>query len=112
MNHGRRRPAGWRSWRPSAASTLSRSFAYSDSLNEPPMLEMVGTPVAVNPDRRLLQVARRRGWDVLDYRNARRRTMVASAAGGVAAGAAAAATPRLPRGASTNGPNGLNDANG
>jgi HAD superfamily hydrolase (TIGR01490 family) len=67
---------------------LSRSFAYSDSLNDLPMLEMVGTPVAVNPDRRLLQVARRRGWEVLDYRNARRRTMVASAAGGVAVGAA------------------------
>jgi HAD superfamily hydrolase (TIGR01490 family) len=68
---------------------LAKSFAYSDSLNDLPMLEMVGTPVAVNPDRRLLQVARRRGWEVLDYRNARRRTMVASAAGGVAASAAA-----------------------
>jgi len=41
----------------------------------------------MNPDRRLAVMARRRGWQVLDFRTARRRTLVASAAG---AGAAAA----------------------
>ena len=50
-----------------------------------PMLELVGTPVAMNPDRRLLWIARRHGWQVLDFRVARRRTLVASAAGGGAA---------------------------
>ncbi len=64
---------------------LARSFAYSDSVNDLPMLELVGTPVAMNPDRRLLWIARRHGWQVLDFRVARRRTLVASAAGGGAA---------------------------
>lgn len=68
---------------------LARSYAYSDSVNDLPLLDMVGTPVATNPDWRLLQVARRRGWQVIDYRTARRRTMIASAAGAVAVGAAA-----------------------
>jgi HAD superfamily hydrolase (TIGR01490 family) len=89
MNHGPEKARRVAELAAERGIDLSRSFAYSDSLNDLPMLEMVGTPVAVNPDRRLLQVARRRGWEVLDYRNARRRTMVASAAGGVAAGAAA-----------------------
>jgi len=43
---------------------LAESFAYADSLSDLPMLEMVGTPVAVNPDPRLSQVAGQRGWRV------------------------------------------------
>jgi HAD superfamily hydrolase (TIGR01490 family) len=43
---------------------LSRSFAYSDSATDIPMLEVVGHPVAVNPDRILLKVARERQWEV------------------------------------------------
>ena len=43
---------------------LSESFAYADSLSDLPMLELVGTPVAVNPDPRLSQVAGQRGWRV------------------------------------------------
>jgi HAD superfamily hydrolase (TIGR01490 family) len=60
---------------------LTRSFAYSDSINDLPMLELVGTPVAMNPDHKLHALARKRGWQVLDFRTARRRTMVASVAG-------------------------------
>jgi HAD superfamily hydrolase (TIGR01490 family) len=67
---------------------LTRSYAYSDSVNDLPLLEAVGNPVAMNPDRALLVHARRQGWQMLDFRLARRRTMVASVAG---AGAAAAA---------------------
>jgi HAD superfamily hydrolase (TIGR01490 family) len=69
---------------------LSRSFAYSDSINDLPLLEVVGNPVAMNPDRKLAVVARRRGYHVLDFRTARRRTLIASAAGGGGAAAAAA----------------------
>jgi HAD superfamily hydrolase (TIGR01490 family) len=69
---------------------LSRSFAYSDSINDLPMLELVGNPVAMNPDRRLAAEARRRGWQVMDFRVARRRTLIASAAGVGAAAAGAA----------------------
>ena len=39
------------------------SSAYSDSATDLPMLEAVGRPVAVNPDRALAKVARERGWE-------------------------------------------------
>jgi HAD superfamily hydrolase (TIGR01490 family) len=42
---------------------LTRSYAYSDSGTDIPMLETVGVPVAVNPDRELARVARDRGWE-------------------------------------------------
>ena len=41
---------------------LARSYFYSDSYNDLPMLERVGTAIAVNPDARLLRHARSRGW--------------------------------------------------
>jgi HAD superfamily hydrolase (TIGR01490 family) len=42
---------------------LDRSYAYSDSITDMPMLEAVGIPIAVNPDRELSRVARDRGWE-------------------------------------------------
>ncbi len=50
---------------------LEKCTAYSDSINDLPMLEMVGSPVAVNPDRKLRRYAEERGWTVRDYRNLR-----------------------------------------
>jgi HAD superfamily hydrolase (TIGR01490 family) len=47
---------------------LSRSWFYTDSVSDLPMLERVGGPVAVNPDARLLFEARRRGWPVERWR--------------------------------------------
>ena len=38
---------------------LDRSWAYSDSASDLPMLELVGHPVVVNPDAALARVARR-----------------------------------------------------
>jgi HAD superfamily hydrolase (TIGR01490 family) len=70
---------------------LARSYAYSDSVNDLPMLELVGNPVAMNPDYRLASTARRRGWQVIDFRVTRRRTLIASAAGGGAAAVGAVA---------------------
>ncbi len=46
----------------------AQSKAYSDSFSDLPMLESVGSPSAVNPDRRLRMVARERGWPILDLR--------------------------------------------
>ncbi len=43
---------------------LSQSYAYADSISDLPMLEAVGRPVAVNPDRRLAAAARGKGWDI------------------------------------------------
>lgn len=48
---------------------LGQSFAYSDSHTDLPMLEMVGHPVAVNPDRVLKQAARERGWPLVQFDN-------------------------------------------
>jgi HAD superfamily hydrolase (TIGR01490 family) len=47
---------------------LAGSYAYSDSATDLPMLEAVGHPVAVNPDRELRKEAERRGWQVRDFR--------------------------------------------
>jgi HAD superfamily hydrolase (TIGR01490 family) len=52
------------------AVVLAESFAYADSLSDLPMLELAGTPVAVNPDARLSQVAGQRGWRVERWRMA------------------------------------------
>jgi hypothetical protein len=47
---------------------LTRSFAYSDSATDIPMLEAVGNPVAVNPDRELRRHAEEHEWQVRDFR--------------------------------------------
>ena len=39
--------------------------AYSDSIADLPLLEGVGFPVAVNPDRRLHHIARERDWPII-----------------------------------------------
>jgi HAD superfamily hydrolase (TIGR01490 family) len=59
---------------------LSASVAYSDSINDLPLLEAVGHAEVVNPDRQLRKVARRRGWKVHDVRPAVRRPMAPGAA--------------------------------
>jgi HAD superfamily hydrolase (TIGR01490 family) len=46
---------------------LSRCYAYSDSITDLPMLQAVGNPVAVNPDRELRAAARAMGWPVRDF---------------------------------------------
>ena len=46
---------------------LKRCYAYSDSVTDVPMLESVGHPFAVNPDRALRREAVNRGWPVLTF---------------------------------------------
>ena len=59
---------------------LSGSFAYSDSITDVPMLEAVGHPVAVNPDKELRTLAEERGWEARDFRSpVRLRSRLASA---------------------------------
>ncbi len=77
---------------------LSRCYAYSDSATDIPMLEAVGHPYAVNPDRALRREAVAREWPVLAFekpvrlkqrlpafRMPPRPTLVAAAAVGAAA---------------------------
>jgi HAD superfamily hydrolase (TIGR01490 family) len=47
---------------------LADCYAYSDSATDLPMLEAVGHPVAVNPDKALRRVATERGWPVREFR--------------------------------------------
>ena len=51
---------------------LKRCTAYSDSYNDVPMLSLVGTAVAINPDADLRVLARERGWEIRDFRTARK----------------------------------------
>ncbi len=46
---------------------LEDCFAYSDSITDAPMLEVVGHPHAVNPDRELRKLAASKGWPVLQF---------------------------------------------
>jgi HAD superfamily hydrolase (TIGR01490 family) len=46
---------------------LAECYAYSDSVTDVPMLEVVGYPHAVNPDRELRRAAASRGWPVLVF---------------------------------------------
>src|SRR5262249_24660527 len=47
---------------------LTASYAYSDSVSDIPLLECVGHPNAVNPDRGLRRVALERDWPILEFR--------------------------------------------
>jgi HAD superfamily hydrolase (TIGR01490 family) len=47
---------------------LANCFAYSDSVTDLPLLELVGHPHVVNPDRALRKVARSRNWPELTFR--------------------------------------------
>ncbi len=76
---------------------LRRCTAYSDSVNDVPMLSAVGTAVAVNPDSELRDVAKNRGWQIRDFRTGRKAARIGvpsvlgagALAGAVAAGLAA-----------------------
>lgn len=80
---------------------LSRCSAYSDSVNDLPMLSLVGDPVAINPDPALRAHAKAEGWRIRDYRTGRKAAraglMVSAVAGAAAGGVAAAVAARRPR---------------
>jgi HAD superfamily hydrolase (TIGR01490 family) len=46
---------------------LEQCFAYSDSITDAPMLEIVVHPHAVNPDKDLRRMAASRGWPILQF---------------------------------------------
>jgi len=54
-------------WATEHGIDLAASYFYSDSYNDLPMLQRVGTAIAVNPDARLRRLARRRGWAVQQW---------------------------------------------
>jgi len=48
-------------------SRLENAYFYTDSFTDLPMLEAVGHPVAVTPDRKLAATARARGWKICQW---------------------------------------------
>ncbi len=99
--HGPAKPAAIALLATREGLDLARCAAYSDSVNDLPMLELVGHPHAVNPDGELRAEARRRDWPVHDFRTGRRVAMIAlpaaGAAGAVAGGLAAGVAVRKRR---------------
>jgi HAD superfamily hydrolase (TIGR01490 family) len=75
---------------------LRLSYSYSDSASDLPMLEMVGHPVAVNPDSPLESVALQRGWPIVEFAR-RRKVVVRTTTAAVGAGALATGTYLLGR---------------
>jgi HAD superfamily hydrolase (TIGR01490 family) len=51
---------------------LSRSFLYSDSIADVPLFEEVGNPVVVNPKAPFREVARERGWEIVEWKERNR----------------------------------------
>jgi HAD superfamily hydrolase (TIGR01490 family) len=60
---------------------LAECAAYSDSVNDLPLLESVGYPHAVNPEHELRRIATSRGWPVHELRTRRRALLVGIPAG-------------------------------
>ena len=80
---------------------LRRCTAYSDSFNDAPMLSLVGTAVAINPDAGLRDLARERGWEIRDFRTARKAARIgvpSALALGAIGGALAAVVSRRQEG--------------
>jgi HAD superfamily hydrolase (TIGR01490 family) len=91
--HGEAKAAAVRALAAREGLDLTRCSAYSDSMNDLPMLSLVGHPHVVNPDADLRAWARNRNWPIHDFRSGRRATLialpVAAGAGALAGGMAA-----------------------
>jgi HAD superfamily hydrolase (TIGR01490 family) len=75
---------------------LKESYAYSDSFSDLPMLEAVGHPVVVNPDRALRDLALDRGWEIIRFES-RHPVRIALTAGALTGAAAAIGAVLLAR---------------
>ncbi len=65
MLHGGRKAVAARELAESVGAELSDCWAYSDSRNDIPLLELVGNRIVVNPDGALAAHARARGWPIM-----------------------------------------------
>ena len=70
---------------------LTRSYAYTDSAGDLPMLDAVGHPVAVNPDSALESIAFHRGWPIVEFSRRRKKVVKRTTAGTTTAALAIAA---------------------
>ena len=72
MMHGQAKAEAVKALAAREGLALPRCSAYSDSINDLPMLSLVGNPVAINPDTDLKTMAREQGWLVRDFRTGRK----------------------------------------
>ncbi len=94
--HGEAKAAAVRALADREGLELAHCSAYSDSINDLPLLSLVGRAVAVNPDSALRAEAKRHGWEIRDFRTGRKAARIGiptalglgAAGGGVAAGIA------------------------
>jgi HAD superfamily hydrolase (TIGR01490 family) len=73
--HGKQKAKAMKKLAKERSISLKRSFAYSDSNNDLPMLTLVGHPVAVNPDKKLKAYATAAGWKIYDFKRKELRPM-------------------------------------
>jgi HAD superfamily hydrolase (TIGR01490 family) len=66
--HGKAKRKAVRALAKERGISLRRSYAYSDSHNDLPMLTLVKHAVAVNPDKILAVHAKAAGWRILDFK--------------------------------------------
>ncbi len=104
--YGPNKAAAIRDHAAAAGYDLADCYAYSDSVTDVPMLETVGHPTAVNPDRGLRKIAAERGWPIVTFKRPVRlrdripapsRPMAVGVGIGVAAGAAVGAAVLMRR---------------
>ncbi len=69
---------------------LARCYSYSDSASDLPMMQLVGHPVAVNPDRSMMAIAHRRGWPVVEFNRSQKKIVRGVGVGTLTAAAAGA----------------------
>ena len=58
----------WLAGRGETLESYGKTYFYSDSKNDLPLLSLVNEPVAVNPDAELEQEAKEKGWPVLNFK--------------------------------------------
>lgn len=59
-------------WAAEHGTPLAECVFYTDSASDLPLLERVGRPIVVHPDRRLRKIAHQRGWTIEDWGKAPR----------------------------------------
>jgi HAD superfamily hydrolase (TIGR01490 family) len=57
-------------WLKNQDCSMEGAYFYSDSHNDLPLLETVAQPIAVDPDEKLADIAKRRGWKIISLRDA------------------------------------------
>ena len=83
LNYGPGKVAPMKAFAVSHEIDLEASWAYSDAVSDLPMLELVGQPVAVNPDAELAVIAAERGWRVMHFERLGRKLVAGATVLGV-----------------------------